>query len=96
MKKNFMYVGVAAMALFLTACSGEAEAENEGGNAENVESNEGGGDDNAAELTRLSDERDHYFQLKTDAAGEMDMDKMKMYEAKMDSVDALYQELLRQ
>jgi hypothetical protein len=84
-------VFMSILALSMAACSTEATTEE----TETVESSEEGGSDKGAELERLSTERDDFYNKHLEALEAGEVDQANVYKAQMDSVDALYQEALR-
>lgn len=88
MKKSFFII---ALSVGMAACSSEAEVDA----TTETETTETSTADKGKELDRLSAERDVLYDKQIEALESGDLDASNAFKAQMDSVDALYQELLR-
>lgn len=88
MKKNLFII---ALSLGMVACSSDATTET----ATDNEVTETGGGDKVKEMDRLTTERDAFYDKHIEALEAGKVDEANAFKAQMDSVDAVYQELLR-
>lgn len=89
MKKHFLLIALVAG---LAACSSETVTDAVDDATEQTD----GGAEKLKEMERLSAERDALYDKHIGALEEGDMAASTTYKAQMDSVDALYQALLKQ
>lgn len=90
MKSSFFII---ALSLGMVACSSDATSEEAG--AETEATTDAGAGDNGKELDRLVNERDELYNKHIEALENGNVDEANAFKAQMDSVDAIYQELLR-
>lgn len=88
MNKSFFIIALAAS---MAACSSETKTE---GGSEN-ETQETSTPHKGKEMDRLSAERDAFYDKHIEALESGDVNASNVFKAQMDSVDAVYQELLR-
>lgn len=89
MKKSLFII---ALSIGMVACSSDATTET---TTDNEATTETGGGDKVKEMERLSAEREDFYNKHIQSLENGNMAESNAFKAQMDSVEAIYQEVLR-